>query len=94
MHVFNDRHNLKIIKLENFFIEIDVFNTVIGFHYSLKVMMVNVMFYKEKACLKSHKNNLKVLHVASFFFWWMLVSFFAQVQPCSKYLRLARLIPA
>ncbi|KAL9293606.1 hypothetical protein AtEden1_Chr3g0196631 [Arabidopsis thaliana] len=28
VHIFNDRHNLKIIKLENFFAEIDVFNTV------------------------------------------------------------------
>ena len=44
VHVFDDRHNFKMIKLEIFFAEIDVFNTVIGFRYSLMVLMVNVMW--------------------------------------------------
>ena len=44
VHVFDDRHNFKMIKLEIFFAENDVFNTVIGFRYSLMVLMVNVMW--------------------------------------------------
>ncbi|CAL9239733.1 unnamed protein product [Arabidopsis halleri] len=65
-HAFNECNNLKILKLERiFFAEVDVFNTVIASCPSLKVLVLDAMWYNDKACLKIHNNNLKVLHLAS-----------------------------
>ncbi|CAE5963263.1 unnamed protein product [Arabidopsis arenosa] len=64
-HAFNECNNLKILKLERIFAEVDVFNTVIASCPSLKVLVLNAMWYNNKACLKIHNNNLKVLHLAS-----------------------------
>ncbi|KAL9310960.1 putative F-box protein [Arabidopsis thaliana] len=62
-HAFKECENLKILKLEGILAEVDVFNTVIASCPSLKVLVLNCMWYNEKTCLKIHNNNLKVLHL-------------------------------
>ncbi|KAG7586119.1 F-box domain [Arabidopsis thaliana x Arabidopsis arenosa] len=66
-NAFKTCHNLKILKLENMFAEVNVFNSVIASCPSLKVLVLRLMWYNARACLKIHNNNLKLLHVASYY---------------------------
>ncbi|EOA33878.1 hypothetical protein CARUB_v10021370mg [Capsella rubella] len=66
-HAFNQCHNLMILKLDSIFAEVDVLNTVIASCPSLKVLVLHVLWYNARACLKIRNNNLKLLHVASTF---------------------------
>ena len=37
------------------------------FHLLVLVLVLHVMWYNARACLKTHNNNLKLLHVASYY---------------------------
>ncbi|XP_006300346.2 putative F-box protein At1g67390 [Capsella rubella] len=64
---FNNCHNLRILKLETIYAEVDVFNQVLASCPSLKVLVLHdVMWLKYKsASLKIHNKMLKLLHVSS-----------------------------
>ncbi|XP_010511668.1 PREDICTED: putative F-box protein At1g67390 [Camelina sativa] len=64
-NAFNNCYNLKVLKFEKIFAEVDVFNKIIASCPSLKVLVLHhVMWLKKKACLKIRNNNLKHLHVS------------------------------
>ncbi|XP_010511667.1 PREDICTED: putative F-box protein At1g67390 [Camelina sativa] len=64
-NAFNNCYNLKILKLEKIYAEVNVFNRIIASCPSLKVLVLHRVVWRiKKACLKIHSNSLKLLHVS------------------------------
>ncbi|CAH8339844.1 unnamed protein product [Eruca vesicaria subsp. sativa] len=63
-HAFNNCKNLRILKLYQIKVKLDVLNTVIASCPSLKMLVLEVYWYSRRGCLKIHNNNLKIVHLS------------------------------